>query len=69
MNFTVIALLLLLAMAIAFLAAFACWRTWRNGGLHSFDEQAHSIFDEYESEGTPTDFFPGKGPPPTEYLL
>lgn len=45
--------------------------TWgvRHGQFRNMDKQARVIFDEVESEGTPTDFFPGKGPPPSEYLL
>lgn len=41
----------------------------RHGQFRNMDQQARVIFDEYEAEGTQTDFFPGKGPPPSEYLL
>jgi hypothetical protein len=48
----------------------AVWRSSRRDRTRrDFRAQARSIFDEYEPEGVATDHFPGKGPPPSEYLL
>jgi nitrogen fixation-related uncharacterized protein len=41
----------------------------KTGQFRDFDRQSRLIFDDYEEEGTRTDHFPGKGPPPSEYLL
>jgi len=41
----------------------------KSGQFRDLDRQSRLVFDEYEEEGVPTDHFPGKGPPPSEYLL
>lgn len=43
--------------------------TVRHRPFRDMDRQARVIFDDLEPEGTRTDFFPKKGPPPSEYLL
>ena len=65
----VYSLLGLFALSAVALAVYSARRASRCGNGPSFDEQARMIFDDLEPEGTTTDFFPGKGPPPSEYLL
>lgn len=60
----------LLAIIVVTIAAICGW-SWLRGAAsrQRSATQATSAFDEFEPEGTLTDFFPGNGPPPSEYLL
>lgn len=61
---------ILLAIMAVTIAGICGWSRLRgNVSRRRSEAQACTVFDEYEPRGTPTDFFPGKGPPPSEYLL
>jgi hypothetical protein len=64
-------ILLLAVQAIGIIAwAVIAWRFARGqADVSTADERSRAIFDDLEAEGTVTDFFPGKGPPASEYLL
>lgn len=60
----------LIATTSVVLAVVATRQTRKQGGFRKvLERQARSIFDDLEPQGTPTDYFPAKGPPPSEYLL
>ena len=59
----------LVGLATAIWAVVAVIWSLRHGSFRDMRGQSRAIFDAVEAEGTPTDFYPKKGPPPSEYLL